>query len=154
MATSDTSKFCKKLLLDQQHQVESLQNACRRVKQDQTASPLALSVLEGMLPAIKNIIEAQKFVKIGCAHGVGVAVDYLEESSLLSLSEKEKKKLEEVLKKRKSVEQRSYSSGGPRRRYSVSESPSDICKSCGEIGHWWNNPICKNYSGPAKKEKN
>lgn len=151
MATSEEGKFCKKLLLDQQQNVEGLQNACRKIQlapAAEKASPLVISVLEGMLPVVKSILEAQKYVKIACFHGVGVASDYLEESSALSLNDREKKKLDEVLKKRKSTEVRPFQHGGFKRRY-VTENPSDICKSCGEVGHWWNNPKCKNYPGPG-----
>ena len=153
-ATSEEGKFCKKLLLDQQQVVEGLQNACRKIQQTPAPDkvPLVISVLDGMLPAIKIIMEAQKYVKIGCLHGVGVAADYLEESSSLSLSEKERKKLDEVLKKRKSAETKTFQPGGFKRRY-VTENASDICKSCGEVGHWWNNPKCKNYSGPGQARK-
>ena len=84
MATSEEGKFCKKLLLDQQQVVVGLQNACRKIQQapaPEKTSPLVISVLDGMLSAIKTILEVQKYVKIGCFHGVGVAADYLEESS-------------------------------------------------------------------------
>ena len=147
MATSDEAKFCKKLLLDQQQQVEALQNGCRKIIKEQPVTPPDTALLEIIKPAVKSIKADQKLVKIGCVYGIGVAVDFLDESSPLSLDDKEKKKLDEVLKKRKAPEQRGVSA--IKRRFAT---PSDVCKACGELGHWWNDPKCKNYNGPSPRK--
>ena len=147
MATSEEAKFCKKLLLDQQQQVEALQNGCRKIIKEQPVTPLDTALLEIIKPVVKSIMAAQKLVKIGCVYGIGVAVDFLDESSPLSLDDKEKKKLDEVLKKRKAPEQRRVSA--IKCRFATL---SDVCKACGELGHWWNDPKCKNYNGPSPRK--
>ena len=65
MATSEEAKFCKKLLLDQQQQVEALQNGCRKIIKDQPVTPLDTALLEIIKPAVESIMAAQKLVKIG-----------------------------------------------------------------------------------------
>ena len=110
-------------------------------------TPPDTALLEIIKPAVKSIMSAQKLVKIGCVYGIGVAVDFLDESSPLSLDDKEKKKLDEVLKKRKAPEQRGVSA--IKRRFAT---PSYVCKACGELGHWWIDPKCKNYNGPSPRK--
>ena len=135
-------KFLKKLLIDQQTQKEAIQNAVRRIEAAGQGDREML--MKTLLPAAKSLQDAQKYCKVAAQYGISVASEFAAEGSSISLDDKEQKRLEACLKKRKEAENRFHT---PKKRFAGQvDQSNDICKKCGEIGHWQSNPICPKYS--------
>ena len=102
-----------------------------------------LKTLRSNLVVVASLIVTQKILRIAVEHGMGVALEYMDQESPLSLDDAEKKRLDEVLRsrKRKAAEAKIYT---PNKKPWVDRS-KDVCRVCGGIGHWWQSPQCPKY---------
>ena len=83
------------------------------------------------------------YTKIAVEHGMEVAADFMSQTTSVSLDKKNQDKLDQALKKRED-KKKEYLNTPSKKRFRGTErdKSADVCKTCKQIGHWWNDPEC------------
>ena len=83
--------------------MEAVQDGLRKLSTADNLQEVKEFLLRKLVPQAKSLLDSQKVTLIACNHGADVAAAYRQESSTVQLDDKEKKKLDEILKNRKNM---------------------------------------------------